>query len=91
MDSNELVRSVQKFINDLMEEHMIATFRKSPVVCYIPCPQCKKMHLTVEKATANRILYCPISRVHADITEYHKILSGVLQLLLLIKCSYTIF
>ena len=76
-DSNELVRSVQRFIDDLMKEHMTATFAKAPVVCYIPCSQCKKMHLTVEKATEKSSVYCPVSRVHADITDYHKILSGV--------------
>ena len=77
IDSNELVKSVQKFIDDLMEENMNATFKKSPVVCYIPCPQCKKMHLTIEKATKNSTLYCPVSRVYVDITKYHKILSGM--------------
>ena len=76
-DSNELVRSVQRFIDDLMKEHMTATFTKAPVVCYIPCSQCKKMHLSVEKATEKSSIYCPVSRVHADITDYHKILSGV--------------
>ena len=76
-DSNELVRSVQGFINDLMKEHMTATFAKSPVVCYTPCSQCKKMHLSVEKATKKSSVYCPVSQVHADITDYHNILSGL--------------
>ena len=75
-DSNELVRSVQRFVDDLMKEHMTATFEKAPVVCYIPCSQCKKMHLSVEKATEKRSIYCPVSRVYADITDYHRILSG---------------
>jgi len=79
-DSNELVRSVQRFIDDLMKEHMTATFAKAPVVCYIPCSQCKKMHLSVEKATEKSSIYCPVSRVHANITAYHKILSGLYQL-----------
>ena len=77
LDSNELVRSVQGFINDLMKEHMTATFAKSPVVCYIPCSQCKKMHLSVEKATEKSSVYCPVSQVYADITKYHNILSGL--------------
>ena len=76
-DSNELVRSVQMFIDDLMKEHMTATFAKAPVVCYIPCSQCKKMHLSVEKATEKSSVYCPVSRVYADITKYHNILSGL--------------
>ena len=76
-DSNELVRSVQRFIDDLMREHMAATFAKAPVVCYIPCSQCKKMHLDVEKATVKNNIYCPVSRIHADITNYNKILSGL--------------
>ena len=76
-DSNELARSVQRFIDDLMKEHMSATFAKAPVVCYIPCSQCTKMHLSVEKATEKSNLYCPVSQVHADITDYHKILSGL--------------
>ena len=76
-DSNELVRSVHMFIDDLMKEHMAATFAKAPVVCYIPCSQCKKMHLSVEKATEKSNIYCPVSRVHANITAYHKILSGL--------------
>ena len=75
-DNNELVRSVQRFIDDLMKEHMTATFAKAPVVCYIPCSQCKKMHLSVEKATEKSSIYCPFSRVYADITDYHNILSG---------------
>lgn len=76
-DSNELVRSVQKFIDDLMKEHMAATFASAPVVCYIPCSRCKKMHLDVEKATVKSSIYCPVKRVHANITDYHKILSGL--------------
>ena len=76
-DSNELVRSVQRFIDDLMREHMAATFAKAPVVCYIPCSQCKKMHLNVEKATMKSNVYCPVSRVYAEITDYHNILSGL--------------
>ena len=76
-DSNELVRLVQRFIDDLMKEHMSATFARAPVVCYIPCPQCKKMHLKVEKATVNSTIYCPVNHDHADITDYHKILSGL--------------
>ena len=75
-DSNELVRSVQRFIDDLMREHMSATFAKAPVVCYIPCSQCQKMHLSVEKATEKSSIYCPVSHVYADITDYHNILSG---------------
>ena len=80
-DSNELVRSVQMFIDDLMKEHMNATFAKAPVVCYIPCSQCKKMHLSVEKVIKKNSIYCPVSRVHADITDYHKILSGCVTLI----------
>ena len=76
-DSNELVRSVQGFIDDLMKEHMTATFAKAPVVCYIPCSQCKKMHLSVEKATEKNSVYCPVSQVYADITKYHNILSSL--------------
>ena len=76
-DSNELVRSVQRFIEDLMKEHMTVTFAKAPVNCYIPCPQCKIMHLSVEKATEKSSIYCPVNRVHADITDYYKILSGL--------------
>ena len=76
-DSNELVRSVQTFIDDLMKEHMTATFAKAPVVCYIPCSQCKKMHLSVEKATEKSSIYCPVNRTYADITDYHRILSGL--------------
>ena len=76
-DSNKLVRSVQRFIDELMKQHMTATFEKARVVCYIPCSQCKKMHLNVEKATMSSTVYCPVNRVHADITDYHKILSGL--------------
>ena len=76
-DSNELVRSVHMFINDLMKEHMAATFAKHPVVCYIPCSQCTKMHLSVQKATENSTIYCPLKGVYADITDYHSILSGL--------------
>ena len=73
-DSNKLVRSVQSFIDDLMKEHMPG---KAPVVCYIPCSRCKKMHLNVEKAIVKRSIYCPVSYVSAYITDYHKILSGL--------------
>ena len=81
-DSNELIRSVQRFIDDLMKEHMTAMLAKAPVICYIPCSQCKKMHLDVEKATISSTIYCPVSRVHADITDYHKILSGLYHIIL---------
>ncbi|XP_065908551.1 uncharacterized protein [Dysidea avara] len=80
-DSNELVRSVHKFIDDLMLQHMTATFAKAPVICYIPCSQCMKMHLKVDKATENNTMYCPVKRVHADITDYHQILTGQNKLL----------
>ena len=86
-DSNALVRSVQRFIDDLMKEHMSATFAKAPVVCYIPCSQCKKMHLSVEKATEKSSIYCPVSQVHADITDYHKILSGLYYCNMHTHCS----
>ena len=90
-DSNELVRSVQRFIDDLMREHMTATFARAPVVCYIRCSQCKKTHLSVEKATESSVIYCPISRVHADITDYHNILSGLYYIISLTSLfSYTI-
>ena len=87
-DSNELVRSVQRFIDDLMKEHMTATFTKAPVVCYIPCSQCKKMHLSVEKAAVDSSAYCPVSRVHADITNYHRILSGVCVCVCVCACVH---
>ena len=51
VDSNEVVRSVQQFIDDLMRQHMTATFMKVSMVCYIPCSQRMKMHLKVDKAT----------------------------------------
>ena len=88
-DSNELVRSVQRFIDDLMKEHMTVTLAKAPVVCYIPCSQCKKMHLDVEKASISNAIYCPVNRVHADITDYHKILSGLYHII--ISHSYSSF
>ena len=81
-DSNELVRSVHKFIDDLMLQHMTATFTKAPVICYIPCSQCMKMHLKVDKATESSTIYCPVQRVHADITDYQKILSGMVYIIL---------
>ena len=77
VDSNELVTSVHRFIDDLMKEYMMATFEKHPVVCYIPCSQCTKMHLSVEKAAENTTVYCPVKCVYADVTNYHKILSGL--------------
>jgi len=80
VNSNELVRSVQKFIDDLMRQHMTATFMKAPVVCYIPCSQCMKMHLKVDKAIESSTIYCPVNCVHADITDYHKILTGIITL-----------
>ena len=76
-DSNELVRSIHQFIDDLMLQHMTATFTKAPVVCYIPCSQCTKMHLKADKATESSTIYCPVKRVHADITDYHLILTGM--------------
>ena len=84
VDSNELVRSVKMFIDDLMRQYMTATFTKAPVVCYIPCSQCMKMHLTVDKATESSTIYCPVNRVHADITNCHRILTGKLGKL----CTY---
>jgi len=34
--------------------------------------------LTVDKATESSTIYCPVNRVHADITDYHKILTGII-------------
>ena len=90
-DSNELVRSVQRFIDDLMREHMTAMFAKAPVACYIRCPQCKKTHIDVQKASVSNVMYCSIKRIHADITDYHKILSGLQLATLLQHYMYNVY
>jgi len=35
------------------------------------------MHLKADKAIESSTIYCPIKRVHADITDYYLILTGM--------------
>ena len=79
-DSNELITAVKGFIDDLMREHMAATYEKSPVDCFVPCPveTCTEPHISVQNSKFVRTgsAYCSIKGGHCHLPKYQKILSS---------------
>ena len=79
-ESKELVIAVKGFIEDLMREHMEATYEKSPVECFVPCPveTCTELHISVQNSKFVRTgsAYCGIKRGHCHLPKYQKILSS---------------
>jgi len=74
-ENRELITAVKGFIDDLMKEHMTAIVDESPVECFIPCPCCDKLHIKLETCISTKRFYCPIKRVHCDLSRYHNILT----------------
>ena len=77
-ESNDLIKAVKHFIDDLMKEHMAVTFREFPVECFIPCPDCSELHIKLERFTITGSAYCPVKRTYCDapaFSRYHKMLS----------------
>lgn len=77
-ESNELIEAVKKFIDDLMKEHMAATFKKCPVECFIPCPDCNQLHIKLKRFANTGSAFCPTQNAFCDsskLSRYHKLLS----------------
>jgi len=79
-ESKELITAIQGFIDDLMKEHMAATYEKSPVECFIPCPveACNELHISLQNSRFVRTgsVYCRIKREFCHLPKYQKILSA---------------
>ena len=76
-ESNELIKAVHKFIDDLMKEHMAATYKKCPVECFIPCPDCNELHIRLERFAITGIAYCPTQWRYCDsLSRYREMLSS---------------
>ena len=74
-ESNELINAVKEFIDDLMKEHMAATYEKFPVECFIPCPDCNELHITLKRLADKGSVYCPTRGGFCDVSRYHIMLS----------------
>ena len=75
-ESNELINVVKQFIDDLMEEHMTVTFKKFPVECFIPCPDCNELHIELRKFADTGSAFCPTQRSYcSSLLRYHLLLS----------------
>ena len=76
-ESNELIKAVKEFIDDLMKEHMAVTYKKFPVECFIPCPDCNKLHIRLEKFANTGSAYCFTQRRYCDsLSRYREMLSS---------------
>ena len=76
-ESNELIKAVNKFIDDLMKEHMAVTYEKCPVECFIPCPHCDELHIRLERFAITGNAYCPNQRRYChSLSRYHEMLSS---------------
>ena len=80
IESKELITVVRGFIDDLMKEHMAATYEKSPVECFVPCPveNCNELHISLQNAKFVRTgsAYCCSKRDICYLPKYQKILSA---------------
>ena len=79
-DSKELITAVKGFIDDLMKEHMAATYEKSPVECFVPCPvkTCTELHINIKNSKFIRTgsAYCCVKGDHCHLPKYSQILSS---------------
>ncbi|XP_065882798.1 uncharacterized protein [Dysidea avara] len=79
-ESKELITTVKGFIDDLMKEHMAATYEKSPVECFVPCPvqTCNELHISLQNSRFVRTgsAYCCVKGDHCHLPKYAKILSS---------------
>ena len=74
-NTNELITVVKKFIDDLMQESMRATFEQYPVECYLPCPACSEVHVELEEIKQSSSDLCPTTNKFIDMTRYHNMLT----------------
>ena len=77
-ESNELINVVKQFIDDLMKEHMAVTFKKYPVECFIPCPDCNILHIKLKRFANTDSAFCPTQNRFCDsskLSRYYKMLS----------------
>ena len=75
-ESNELINAVKEFIDDLMKEHMAATYEKCPVECFIPCPDCNELHIRLKRFAITGNAYCPTQRSYCKLSRYREMLSS---------------
>ena len=75
-ESKELIKAVKEFIDDLMKEHMAATYEKFPVKCFIPCPDCSELHIRLERFINTGSAYCFTQRSHCKLPRYREMLSS---------------
>ena len=73
-ESNELINAVKEFIDDLMKEHMAATYEKYPVECFIPCPDCNELHIRLKRFAITGNAYCPTQQSYCKLSRYRKML-----------------
>ena len=74
--TNELIIDVKTFIDELMKEVMTSAVKEFPVKCYLPCPECEVLHVTLEKVTQTSSVFCPTTSQYADMEKYHKLLTS---------------
>ena len=72
--TNELIIDVKTSIDELMKEIMTSAVKKFPVKCYLRCPQCEVLHVTLEKVMQTDSVFCPTTNQYVDMPEYHKLL-----------------
>ena len=71
-DCIELVNAVNQFTVEAVKQHMMATYGKFPVECYIPCTECGKLHIKYKRTTKNRKILCDNMGTYCDIILYHR-------------------
>ena len=74
-NANELIVSVKAFIDDLMQETMTSAVKEFPITCYLPCPKCTMLHVTMEKVMQTSSDFCPTINSFVEMTRYHKMLT----------------
>ena len=74
--SHQLITDVKTFIDDLMQEIMTSAVKEFPVICYLPCPQCDALHVTMEKIVQTDTAFCPTTGKFIAMTKYHKMLTS---------------
>ena len=78
-ESKELIKAVKEFIDDLMKEHMAATYEKCPAECFIPCPDCSELHIRLERFAITGSAFCPTQKGFCDslkLSRYRMMLSS---------------
>jgi len=76
-NTNELIIAMKMFIDDLMQESMMATFEhvEYRVQCYLPCPECSGVHVELEEIKQTGSDFCTTFNKSIDMTRYHQLLT----------------